>query len=92
MLSVCPPITWNDESEEHIAGHNVLPHEVEEVVYTHPRLKKRGRDDTTLFYGQSNAGRYLFIVTDEALDGGMYIVTARDMTNAERREFLKKAR
>ncbi len=89
---MCPPITWTDDSEEHIAGHNVLPFEVEEVVYTRPRLKRRGRDDTTLFYGQSNAGRYLFIVTAEALDGGMFIVTARDMTTAEKREFKLKAR
>lgn len=68
------------------------PREVEEAIYTRPRLKKRGRGGTTLFYGQSLAGRHLFIVTSEALDGGMYIVTARDMTNAEKREFSKKAR
>lgn len=87
-----PPITWTEESEDHIAEHGVLPHEVEEAIYTRPRLKKRGRSGTMLFYGQSQAGRYLFIVTSEALDGGMYIVTARDMEDAEKREFQKKAR
>ena len=53
---------------------------------------KRGRDDTELIYGRSQAGRYLFIVTAEALDGGLYIVTARGMTDSEKREFKKKAR
>lgn len=87
-----PPITWTDDSEEHIARHGVQPHEVEEAIYTHPRLKKRGRGDTTQFWGQSQAGKYLFIVTSEALDGGMYIVTARPMNDEEKREFKKKAR
>lgn len=87
-----PPITWTDDSEEHIGLHGVYPHEVEEAIYTRPRLKKRGRGDSTQFWGQSQSGRYLFIVTAEALDGGMYIVTARDMTDAEKREFKKKAR
>lgn len=45
-----------------------------------------------LIYGQSQAGRYLFIVTSEAMDGGLYIVTARRMNDAEEREFKKKAR
>lgn len=67
------------------------PHEVEEAVYTRPRLKKNGKGGTTLIYGQNAAGRYLFIVTAEAMDGGIYIVTARDMTDAEKREFKKKA-
>lgn len=68
------------------------PHEVEEAICTRSRLKKSGRDDTTLFYGQSQAGRYLFIVAAEALDGGLYVVTAREMEDAEKREFRKKAR
>lgn len=61
-------------------------------MYARPRLKKRGGDGTTLIYGESEAGRPLFIVTSEAMDGGLYIVTARVMTPAEKREFNKRAR
>jgi hypothetical protein len=45
----------------------------------------------TLIYGRTYAGRYLFVVAiaegEEA-----FIVTARDMTDAEKRTFHRKAR
>jgi uncharacterized protein len=44
-----------------------------------------------LIYGRTYAGRYLFVVAiaegEEA-----FIVTARDMTNAEKKTFHRKAR
>lgn len=50
-----------------------------------------GRDDTFLIYGRTYAGRHLFVVaiaeTEEA-----FIVTARDMTAAEKKTFSRKAR
>lgn len=87
---MCPPITWTDDSEEHIAGHNVRPEEVEDVLFSRPRYRSTGRDDTVIFFGQSRAGRFLVVVTAEALDGGTYIVTARDMTDSEKKLFKKK--
>ena len=90
---MCRSITWTDESEEHLVKrHNVRPNEVEQVLFTRPRFKKRGRDDTTLIYGQTDAGRYLFVVTSTAGDGGTYIVTAREMTSSEKSEFQRKGR
>ena len=58
---------------------------------TTPLLVRSGRDGTTLIYGRTYAGRYLFVVAiaegEEA-----FIVTARDMTNAEKKTFHRKAR
>ncbi|OZE93199.1 hypothetical protein CH299_28045 [Rhodococcus sp. 14-2686-1-2] len=92
-LSVSTPsITWTDDSEEHIARHAVRPEEVESVVFGRPRLRVAGQDGTTYYFGQTDAGRYLFVVTVPALDGGTYIVTARNMTLKEKTLFDKKSR
>jgi hypothetical protein len=85
-------IRWTEESEEHIARHEVTPDEVEQVVNTHPRLTKTGRGGTELIYGTTDAGRYLLIVVSEALDGLDFIVTARDMDLDEQQEFRRQAR
>ncbi len=85
-------IRWTDESEDHIAAHTVTPHEVEQVVNTRPRLVLRGRDDTEYLFAATDAGRHLLVVLAEALDGRSYVVTAREMTDAERRAFRRKGR
>jgi hypothetical protein len=41
--------------------------------------------------GQTYAGRYLFVVAVDE-DGQGFVVTARDMTDAEKKTFRKKAR
>ena len=41
-------------------------------------------------YGTTGSGRYLLVVTAPAMDGGTYIVTARDMTAAEQKTFQRK--
>jgi uncharacterized protein len=85
-------ILWTEESEEHIWGHRVKPQEVEQVLYTRPRLVVPGRDGATLVFGTTDAGRHLLVVLADARDGRWYVVTAREMTMAERRIFARKAR
>jgi len=55
-------------------------------------LTKAGREGVELVYGTTDAGRYLLVVLAEAMDGRDYIVTARDMDPAERRNFTRQAR
>ena len=85
-------IRWSDESEDHIATHAVTPDEVEQVVNTRPRLVLRGREGTEYLFGATDAGRHLLVVLAEALDGRSYVVTAREMTDAERQAFRRKGR
>ena len=40
--------------------------------------------------GTSNEGRHLLVVVSEAADGRDFVVTARDMTNNEKRLFREK--
>jgi hypothetical protein len=52
-----------------------------------------GRDDTTEVLGQTDAGRLLpSLVVTQASDGRDFVVTARDMTTAEKRTFGERSR
>ncbi|WP_218716324.1 hypothetical protein [Nocardia sp. MH4] len=77
---------WSDASEAHIARHNVTPMEVEEAVGK-PNITTPGRNNSTLVYGRTYAGRYLLVVTREGPDGRTTVDTARDMDAKERKAF-----
>jgi len=85
-------VAWDEASEAHVARHAVTPDEVEDVLFSRPRLVQSGPYATTYVMGRSLAGRYLFVVVAEAARGGVYVVTAREMTEAERRRFRRRAR
>jgi len=80
----------SDWSADHIAAHRVTLGEVREAILERPYWAVPGRDGTILIYGRTYAGRYLLVVAiaegEEA-----FIVTARDMTEAEKKTFHRKA-
>ncbi|WP_280500250.1 hypothetical protein [Nocardia farcinica] len=82
---------WNDQAEAHIARHDITPAEVEEAAQKPYRLSK-GRDNTTLLFGQTYDGRYILVVMNEAMDGRWYVVTARDMDDSEQKAYKRKGR
>lgn len=89
-------LVWRDVkdsawSAQHIARHGVTLDEVREAILYRPFWTTAGKNDSILVYGQTSAGRYLFIVVVD--DGGLaFVVTARDMTDREKRTFQRKAR
>ena len=91
MVLMFKAVRDSDWSASHIAAHGVSLDEVREAILERPYWSAPGRDGTTLVYGQTYAGRYLLVVTltedDEA-----FVVTARDMTDAEKKTFRRKAR
>jgi len=92
VLSEVREIRWTERAEDHIARHQVMPDEVEQVVNTRPRLVLAGRGDTEYVFGTTKDGRHLLVVLVEAVDGRSYVVTARDMTGSERRAFRQRSR
>jgi len=90
--AVVREIRWTEESEDHIARHDVTPDEVEQVVNTRPRLVVAGAEEIEYVFGTTAAGRYLLVVLVEAIDGRDFVVTARDMTDSERRAFRRNRR
>ena len=85
-------IAWTEASEEHIAAHGVRPEEVEEAVNSRPVLTLAGREGITEVYGTTAAARTLVVILAPALDGRWYVVTARNMSDNERRAFRRKRR
>ncbi len=89
--AVFKAIRDSDWSADHIAAHGVTLDEVREAILEGPYWAAPGREGTTLAYGRTYAGRYLLVMViaegEEA-----FVVTARDMTDAERKTFRRKAR
>ena len=65
--------------------------EVREAILERPYWAAPGREGTILVYGRTYAGRYLLVVAIDE-NGAAFIVTARDMTDAEKKTFRRKAR
>jgi len=90
-------LIWDEWNAEHIAGHNVEPEEVEEACRDPFGWAERA--GTTRYglpryriYGQTNTDRYLFIVVDREYGNAFYVVSARDMVEAEKSRFRRLRR
>ena len=62
------------------------------MVYARPRLITSGRGGTQVAFGTTDAGRHLVVVLSDGEDGRLFVVTARDMNESERRMFVRRAR
>jgi uncharacterized DUF497 family protein len=72
--------------------HAVTLEEVEEVCLFLPareQVWRREREGTMRLFAQTFAGRYLFVVLSNQDEGLWRVVTARDMTESERRQQRK---
>lgn len=91
MKFVFNAVRDSDWSADHIAAHGVTLGEVREAILERPYWVVPGRDGTTLVYGRTHAGRYLLVVAIAESEEA-FVVTARDMTETEKKTFRKKAR
>jgi uncharacterized DUF497 family protein len=84
-------ITWDEDTANHIARHAVSPEEVEEVLFNDSDSSRimRGKENRYLAYGKTNAGRFLLVVLIIA-NRKTRIITARDMTDREKKFYRRK--
>ena len=84
-------ISWDQETVDHISNHLVSPEEVEEVLFTEGEipLLMRGKEGKCLAYGRTHGGRLLFIVWALRYRKTK-IITARDMTEKEKRFYRRR--
>ncbi|NJN54901.1 MAG: BrnT family toxin, partial [Anaerolineae bacterium] len=83
-------IIWPEGRVEHIARHHITPEEVEAVCFGQAFVQRaKSEGDNPIYYalGQTDAGRYLFCVIIQFPDRNGYPVTARPMTDNEKRRF-----
>jgi uncharacterized DUF497 family protein len=85
-------LIWPKERVDHIGRHGITPEEVEEVCFDQPlifRAKAEGPNPVYYVLGQTAAGRHLFCVVIQFPDGNGYPVTARPMTDKEKRRYRR---
>ena len=75
--------------------HNVTTDEVEEVFNRSPsyRYIEKGEvegEDLYAGLGQTESGRYLIIYFVRKITGEALVISARDMTTKERKQYAKK--
>ncbi len=83
-------LIWPEDRVEHIANHGVTPEEVEETCFGTSlvqRAKSEGENPVYYVLGQTDAGRYLFCLVIQFAEGRGYPITARPMTDKEKRRY-----
>jgi hypothetical protein len=75
--------------------HRVMPDEVEQVLFSKPFIRRaeKGRvpgEDMYVAYGQTTAGRYLVVFFILKYQTAALPISARDMTQAERRYYAQQ--
>ena len=88
-------LLWDDHNQAHIARHEVSPREVTNLIFGPGPLlvviSEEHRLGRREFYGTTEAGRYLMAVTEAPTSAGLaYVVTARPMSDRERRAFEER--
>lgn len=87
---------WLEEVVDKLAEkHGIEQREVREAFADRPRFRlvEKGHhpgEDVYAAFGQTQAGRYMIVFFVYKRDGRALILSARDMTSAERRGYGKK--
>lgn len=86
-------LVWDERNIYHIDRHGVTPDEIEQIVYSSDSRIRRGREQK-LYYvlGQTEAGRYLFVVLREFRESTARPITAREMTHQEKKWLYRHTR
>lgn len=82
---------WDEENVAHVGRHQVSQDEVEEALTENPVIL-RGPDGRYLAYGRTANGRLLFAAYVQRPGGRIRVLTAREMTDKEKRFYRKKRR
>jgi len=82
------------EIDDHIldkieSKHGVSFEEVEEVCLSEARHIRRSREGLYKLFNQTTAGRYILVVLVNLGRGSWKVVTAREMTDSEKRLYSK---
>lgn len=71
-------LIWDTWNISHIARHNVIPDEVEEVCHDLPLVLRGQTKARLILIGSTDAGRILGIVLESKGRGNYYLVTSYD--------------
>lgn len=86
-------LIWPQDRIDHVANHGVTAQEVEQVCFGNPlveRAKSQGENPVYYVRGRTDAGRYLLCIIIALPDEKGYPVTARPMTEREKRRYRQR--
>lgn len=84
-----PTFEWDENNEDKlIERHGVMPEEAEECFFNRHVTRKAGKN-TYYLYGQTDTGRYLFLVFELRDTSTVRIYSGRNMTNDECSHFKR---
>ena len=92
-------VIWKDKFVNKIESkHNVIAEEIEQILFSNPHIRRAEKgsikgENLYVAYGQTEGGRYLVVFFIYKYNKAALPISARDMTNLERRyyETQKKA-
>jgi hypothetical protein len=85
---------WTEKNIAHIARHDVIPNEVEDMVFSHDYITRQTYNARVAIIGKTSAGRLLCVVMfpmkRTVSAETYYVVTARDADKKERALYEKE--
>ncbi len=86
-------LEWDEEVLEKIlVKYSVTPEEIEEVIWERGFHARRVGEIRYMVLGKTVAGRHLVIILDRLRKGDFKPVTARDMTDNEKKTFRRSSK
>jgi len=82
-----PALVWNDWNREHIKRHSVTVEEAEEA-YHNEIGRSNSYEGRQSIYGFTKDRRPITVVVSYAKQKRPYVLTVRDMSKKERRDYL----
>jgi uncharacterized DUF497 family protein len=82
---------WDEHNLEYISRHDIDPDEAYAVLDNSPVILRTG-DGKYLAYGLTDDGRFLLIVFVRKLGPVVRVITGRDMTEAEKKQYRRRRR
>ncbi len=82
---------WDDANRNHIARHNVLPEEVEQLVHNKPLYLpsyNRNGEERFNMVGETNLGRFLFVAVTWRKNA-FRTVSAWDANKSSRADYMQ---
>jgi uncharacterized DUF497 family protein len=89
-------LIWLDQFVDKLdQKHGIRQHEVREVFDDEPRFRRlekghRPNEDVYSVSGKNDSGRYLIVFYVYKKDARALIISARDMTRSERKQYERK--
>lgn len=83
-------LIWDEWNIDHIARHNVNPEEIGEVCESRKIFVSNVGSQKIRVIGQALSGRYLAVFLANKGENNYYVVTGRDATAKEKKQYKRR--